>query len=263
MKVRPFCLPVFLGLLVASCSVSPREAPNRSRAAAASGPAVAFAQPPQDRPGLGTKWGETRRSASSVTSFVRATPDRPLVTAEIFYNDRAGIEAMAAASEFRRVWPVLRGPAASLISVGLKDQSGRFLPGLIVGDRWFVIGQESRRYSIALRNRSEVRLEAVLSVDGLDVLDGRPAAVRKRGYVIEPHRTLVVEGFPPEQRSGRGFSFQSGARILRAGKISQQSKCRGDRSRHLPRTWHFSQDRPRGAETPEGESISESLRHSA
>lgn len=207
MKVRSFCLPVFLGLLVASCSVSPTESPNRLRAAAASGSAAAFAQPPQDRPGLGTKWGETRRSASSVTSFVRATADRPLVTAEIFYNDRAGIVAMAAASEFRRVWPVLRGPAASLISIGLKDQSGRFLPGLIVGDRWFVIGEEGRRYSIALRNRSDVRLEAVLSVDGLDVLDGRPAAVQKRGYVIEPHRTLVVEGFRQSNEAVAAFRF--------------------------------------------------------
>ena len=35
--------------------------------------------------------------------------------------------------------------ASSLISVGLRDQNGRFLPGLIVGDRWFVVGEEGRR----------------------------------------------------------------------------------------------------------------------
>jgi hypothetical protein len=59
--------------------------------------------------------------------------------------------------------------------VGLKDQSGRFLPGLIVGDRWFVVGEEGRRYSMVVRNKSHLRLEVVLSVDGLDVLDGRKA----------------------------------------------------------------------------------------
>jgi hypothetical protein len=38
-------------------------------------------------------------------------------------------------------------------------------------------------------------LEIVLSVDGLDVIDGRRASFGRRGYVIDPHRQLVVEGF--------------------------------------------------------------------
>ncbi len=114
---------------------------------------------------------------------------------------------MAAASQLRRVWPVLPGPISSLVSVGLRDQTGRFLPGLIVGDRWFVVGEEGRRYSIVVRNRSELRLEVVLSVDGLDVLDGRPASVRKRGYVIPPGRTLVVEGFRQSADSVAAFRF--------------------------------------------------------
>lgn len=203
MNLRRFLLSLLLGLFVVSCSSPPSGSFNRSSAAADS----AFSQPPPDRPGLGTKWGETRRSASSVTSFVRATPRQPLATAEIFYNDRSGIEAMAAASEFRRGWPVLRGPAASLLLVGLKDQSGRFLPGLSVGDRWFVIGEEGGRYSIVLKNRSELRLEVVLSVDGLDVIDGRPASVRKRGYVIDPHRTIAVEGFRQSTDAVAAFRF--------------------------------------------------------
>ncbi len=189
-------------LLLAACAGPSRE-PGRAPAAGGAG---AFASAPPDRPGLGTRWGETRKSRSFPTRFDRATPNDPLATAEIFYNDRAGINAMANASEFRRVWPMLRGPAASLVSVGLRDQSGRFLPGLIVGDRWLVIGEEGRRYSIVVRNRSDLRLEVVLSVDGLDVLDGRPASVRKRGYVVAPHRTLVVDGF--RQSGGEVAAFR-------------------------------------------------------
>ncbi|PYL79183.1 MAG: hypothetical protein DMF27_01485 [Verrucomicrobia bacterium] len=48
------------------------------------------------------------------------------------------------------------------------------LPGLIVGDRWFVVGEEGRRYSIVVRKRSDFRLEIVLSVDGRDVIDAAP-----------------------------------------------------------------------------------------
>jgi hypothetical protein len=79
------------------------------------------------------------------------------------------------------------------------------LPGLIVGDRWFVVGEEGRRYSIVVRNRSDFRLEIVLSVDGLDVIDGRPASFRKRGYIVNPHRKLVVEGFR-QSRKRRPFA---------------------------------------------------------
>lgn len=83
-----------------------------------------YAQAPQDRPGLGTKWGETRKSTVVGASFLRAKPPEPLVSASIYYNDRAGIEAMASASRLRRDWPAVFGPAASLVSVGVRDQSG-------------------------------------------------------------------------------------------------------------------------------------------
>ncbi len=55
---------------------------------------------------------------------------------------------MAGATRLQRVWPILSGPISSLVSIGLRDQNSRFLPGLIVGDRWFVIGEEGRRYSL-------------------------------------------------------------------------------------------------------------------
>src|SRR5207237_5653154 len=98
-------------------------------------------------------------------------------------------------------------PAAALVTTELRDQSGRMLPGLIVGDRWFVVGEEGRRYSIVVRNRSDFRLEIVLSVDGLDVIDGRPASFRKRGYILDPHQRLVVEGFRQSTEAASAFRF--------------------------------------------------------
>src|SRR5690349_17881037 len=96
-----------------------------------------FAQAPTDRPGLGTKWGETRRSRVELTSFRRADPAKPIATAAIYYNDDAGIAAMANATAWQRTWPALPARVESLVSVGLKDPIGRFYPGLKVGDRWF------------------------------------------------------------------------------------------------------------------------------
>jgi hypothetical protein len=50
-------------------------------------------------------------------------------------------------------------------------------------------------------------LEIVLSVDDLDVIDGRPASLRKRGYVIEPNRQLVVDGFRQSTEAVAAFRF--------------------------------------------------------
>ena len=169
--------------------------------------AARFAQAPTNRPGLGTKWGETRTSRVGYVNFRRANSNQPLATAAIYYNDDIGIRAMAGAIAWQRRWPLLPPPTESLISVGLKDQSGRFLPGLIVGDRWFVVGEEGRRYSIVVRNKMNARLEIVLSVDGLDVLDGGKASLRKPGYIMKPRSQLIVDGFRQSTEAVAAFRF--------------------------------------------------------
>ncbi len=178
------------------------QIPSRCKSAA-----VRFAQAPTDRPGLGTKWGETRGSRVEFTHFRRADPAYPVATAAIYYNDDAGIRAMASAVVWQRTWPILPPCTQSLISVGLKDPIGRFYPGLIVGGRWFVVGQEGHRYSIVVRNKTELRLEGVLSVDGLDLLDGGKASVRKAGYIMLPHSELRVDGFRQSTESVAAFRF--------------------------------------------------------
>jgi hypothetical protein len=169
--------------------------------------ATRFAQAPTDRPGLGTKWGETRGSRVELTTFQRADLARPISAAAIYYNNAAGIQAMANAVAWQRTWPILPARMQSLVSVGLKDPLGRFYPGLVVGDRWFVVGQEGRRYSIVVRNKTNLRLEVVLSVDGLDVLDGAKASLRKPGYVVAPRSELKVDGFRQSTESVAAFRF--------------------------------------------------------
>jgi len=192
---------ILIFLVLASCAAPPSQvATNRLST-------QSFASPPTDRPGLGTKWGETRTSRVTIVPFERADRTHPIASATIYYNNSEGIRAMAGAAAWERSWPILPSPVNSLIQIGLKDQSGRFLPGLVVGDRWFAVGEEGRRYSIVLKNRTDLRLEAVLSVDGLDVLDGRKASVSKRGYILAPHGELVVEGFRQSTEAVAAFRF--------------------------------------------------------
>jgi len=43
-----------------------------------------------------------------------------------------------------------------------------------------VIGTSSERYEVVMQNGSDARLEVLASVDGLNVLEGKPAAVTTR-----------------------------------------------------------------------------------
>lgn len=191
-------LGLFATLFFCSCE---------SQVATGGATASRFAQAPTDRPGLGTRWGETRESRVGYGDFQRADPRHPTATAAIYYNDAAGIRAMAQATAWHRGWAVLPPPAQSLISIGVKGERGRFLPGLTVGNRWFVVGEEGRRYSILVRNRSDLRLEIVVSVDGLDVVDGGKASFSKRGYVIRPRSRLVIDGFRQSTEAVAAFRF--------------------------------------------------------
>jgi hypothetical protein len=60
-----------------------------------------------------------------------------------------------------------------------------------------------------VRNESDARVEVVLSVDGLDVIDGRSASYRKRGYIIPPRGRINVDGFRQSMSEVAAFRFGS------------------------------------------------------
>jgi hypothetical protein len=93
----------------------------------------------------------------------------------------------------RRSWVPVR---QSLVSVTLVDGRGESLPTALHRGRTFVAGERGERYGIRLTNNTRDRLEVVVSVDGRDVVSGERADfARHRGYVLEPHATLTIEGF--------------------------------------------------------------------
>ncbi|WP_437732562.1 hypothetical protein [Sorangium sp. So ce1335] len=168
-----------------------------------------IAPDPVERPGLGTAWGETRVSRISTAPFVRADVERPFAVASLFYNDDEGARAMARASGFRRTSPQAFTLAGGAVAVGLRSEGGGFLSGFVAGETSHVIGEAGQRYSIVLRNLTPSRVECVVSVDGLDVIDGQPAAFGKRGYLLDPHGELEIDGFRQSMDTVAAFRFGS------------------------------------------------------
>jgi hypothetical protein len=164
---------------------------------------------PSDRPGLGTEWGETRNSHISTVPFVRADSTNPIATAALFYNDAQGAKAMSGQTGFRRWSGGGFNVANGLATIGLKDASSNWLSGFVAGDRNFTVGEAGNRYVIVVHNNTNNRLEIVLSVDGLDVLDGKAASFSKRGYLVDPQGDVEVDGFRQSTDTVAAFRFGS------------------------------------------------------
>ncbi|HEY8961389.1 MAG TPA: hypothetical protein VIM57_04225 [Luteolibacter sp.] len=185
-----------------------RESPLPGRATAEE----AFAVPKKDRPGLATAFGKSIKDPMPPTSFNRASA-KPYGVDAIYYNDREGLKAMHAMNDRVDGYQTVAG---GVLEWGIKGNFG-LLPtylksayyGNDYGSRRFVEGTHGGTYSIVLRNRCQCDLQAVLSVDGLDVVDGRPASVTKRGYVIPAGETLEVKGYRTGYNSVAAFQFSS------------------------------------------------------
>ena len=161
----------------------------------------------EERPGLGTTWGETRSSHVSNAPFERASGN-PFALTTIRYNDQNGIAAMMRGGSF--VNASTDAPAAGgALTVRLLDENGAPLPTFMDAGRTLVQGEHGRRYVIEVANRSSNRFEAVVAVDGLDVVDGQPGSFSKRGYLIQPFATVEIDGFRQSMDEVAAFRFGS------------------------------------------------------
>jgi len=160
---------------------------------------------PEERPGLGTSWGKDLASTVNYTSFNRSS-NSPSSISSIYYNDKEGIKAMT--NSWTHHGKGLQKSANGLVEWGVKGSWGYLKNKHSKGKR-FVIGNKNKTYSLVVRNLSKSRLELVMSVDGLDVLDGQPASTRKRGYIIQPGKTLTIKGFRKSADAVAAFKFAS------------------------------------------------------
>ncbi|MFO0750685.1 MAG: hypothetical protein U1F43_34200 [Myxococcota bacterium] len=77
------------------------------------------------------------------------------------------------------------------------------------GGRRYVVGEAGQRYSIVVTNPTDRWVEAVVVVDGRDVLEGERPGSRTRGYLVPPRDRIAVEGWRLSRRDVAAFRFSS------------------------------------------------------
>lgn len=160
---------------------------------------------PKRRPGLGTGWGTEVSSQVNYGYFQRAS-SKPKGVSSIYYNDSEGVKAMTGSWKYSGKG--MQRAAGGLVEWGVRGSWGS-LKNYNAGSRRYIVGRKGSSYSLVVKNLCHSPLEIVLSVDGLDVMDGRTASFKKRGYIVQPGKTLTVKGFRTSQSAVASFKFSS------------------------------------------------------
>ncbi|MFS2098946.1 hypothetical protein ACCC97_08295 [Variovorax sp. Varisp85] len=200
--------------LLAACSQMP-QAPRESAAASATSSAAAPAAP---APQLGTQWGEGIESKTR-TVVAKRLSDRPDDVASVGYNEASAVRRAVGSNPERRLNLLL---ADGDVEWSVLDEDGRPLPlqrtrrGSGGEDMFRLAGVEGARYTLRFRNLSERSYEVIATVDGLDVLNGKPGSMRNGGYVLRPLQSLTIEGFRKSQNEVAAFRFSAPGRAYAA-----------------------------------------------
>jgi hypothetical protein len=88
------------------------------------------------------------------------------------------------------------------------ESYGRSLPTYQHRGYTYVEGRLGDNYSIRVFNHTAGRVEAVVTVDGRDVVSGRQGSYRTaRGYVIQGYGSVLIEGFRTSMSDVAAFHF--------------------------------------------------------
>lgn len=93
-------------------------------------------------------------------------------------------------------------------------------------EQMFVEGRAGSEYEIEVRNHTLQRIEAVISVDGLSVLDGKPAGAASRGYLVGACNTLRIPGWTLNTQSVAKFTF-AGKQASYVGQMTGDTRNTG------------------------------------
>ncbi len=121
---------------------------------------------------------------------------------------RTMLAAAAAAALAMAVASPAAAGADALASVDIFDRNaGTSLPVYRHHGRRYVAGQPGNEYAIRIRNHTDRRVLAVVSVDGVNAVTGESASPGQSGYVLEPGGYVNIQGWRKDLNRTAAFYF--------------------------------------------------------
>ena len=197
MKNINIFLCLFLCIFLAACSKKSDESASQSQTEATNADAAEAAnnQVAADEK-LGTKWGDEIDSHVTEVQLKRKS-DSPLAETIVQYADKS----------YKGKTVNSISIAAGKVSFSVVDDRGNRIPMYRVGQSYYLSGREGQSYQLHYENNTAKTFEVVVSVDGVDVIDGSEASRSNSGYVLHAHDSLKIEGFRKSESAVASFTF--------------------------------------------------------
>ena len=87
--------------------------------------------------------------------------------------------------------------------------NGRAVREYAHGGDTFVAGKKGAGYALRITNDSDKRVCAVVTVDGLSVLDGKESSHESGGYILPPFQSVTIPGWRLDNEAVAKFVFSS------------------------------------------------------
>lgn len=71
----------------------------------------------------------------------------------------------------------------------------------------YVEGREGSEYELEIKNKTSGRIEAIISVDGLSIIDGKTAGLSSSGYLLNAYETIRIPGWKVDSKVAAKFAF--------------------------------------------------------
>jgi len=102
----------------------------------------------------------------------------------------------------------MQASACSLVRAEIYDRTAnRTLEQHRFRSQRYVAGEPGHEYSLRLRNCSDRRVLAVVSVDGINAISGETAAPDQTGYVLDAGASLEIQGWRKDYERTAAFYF--------------------------------------------------------
>src|SRR5215213_189092 len=154
--------------------------------------------------GPGRSFPEPRRSRGPEVPVMKPTQSRTLA---VLCPVIAAVVSCATPVGSAYAQPLQSGAGAYELEVLVDGQPA---PTFFHNGESYVMGRMGERYTLRVWNRSDRRIEAVVAVDGRDVIDGRSGDFRnKRGYLVPAWGSVDIDGWRLSEQQAAAFRFTS------------------------------------------------------
>lgn len=103
--------------------------------------------------------------------------------------------------------PILPRPVGMRVNMEILVDGKPFPIILYAGKTYLPVSRVGAEYTIRVWNHGPRRVAAIVSVDGLSVINGKPASENQPGYLVAPYSNIVINGWRRNLDTVAAFAF--------------------------------------------------------